>query len=170
PSGPEGETPSRREGSARLGQLKAPRPGATIAAARPMRPNLEHGELGMIRSTQAPDASTRLAAEATLARYLGPDFRGRDRRAAVLGLPLVLEFLLLPHAPEDGELAWDRFDPHAYVALIRDLEDTEAAFLKALLAEAIVFFDYLVDSGRVDPSRAAHVQAEIELALSALRG
>jgi hypothetical protein len=110
----------------------------------------------------------RLHAELTLARYLGQGFRGDDLRAAALGLPLVLDFIALHHVDET-EFAWDRFDPRAYVAVIRDIEDDEAAFLKALLRESRLFFAYLAEQGELSPPHGARVRREIDRALRELR-
>jgi hypothetical protein len=115
-----------------------------------------------MQSTIQPRVSSaQLAAELTLARYLGQDFRGTDLRAAVLGLPLVLDFIVL-HAGPGAELDWDRFDPFAYVEVIRDIEDDEAAFLKALLDESRHFFAYLGERGELDAASADRIRAQIE--------
>jgi hypothetical protein len=107
----------------------------------------------------------RVHAELTLARYLGHEFRGDDLRAAILGLPLVLDFIALHHGPE---FAWDHFEPHAYVAIIRAIEDEEATFLKALLRESKRFFEYLADRDELCEAHASHVGREIERALAEL--
>jgi hypothetical protein len=116
---------------------------------------------------QRRTTASSLSAELMLARYLGQDFRGGDLRAAVLGLPLVLDFIAL-HEEPGTEPSWDRFDPIAYVSVIRDIEDEEAAFLKALLHESRLFFWYLGEHGELDAASADRICAQIELALGTL--
>ncbi|NLY93416.1 MAG: hypothetical protein GXY23_05250 [Myxococcales bacterium] len=116
----------------------------------------------------ATDAPRFVLAELALAQYLGRDFRGQDHRAALLGLPLVLDFIVLDREPR--EFDWGDFDPHAYVRAIRDLEDTEALFLRALLRETSLFFGYLAERDELPRARARRVRAEIERALAELEG
>ena len=111
-----------------------------------------------------------LEAELTLARYLGRDFRGSDLRAAALGLPLVLDFITLAQAEKSSDFAWESFDVHTYVAVVIEIEDEDRLFLKALLVETMLFFEYLSDLAEVTSAKASEIQGEIAQVLSELWG